>query len=200
MTARAARLGLAVLIATPLARGQTAPVPAQPIPALSGPAPGERPRRPDEDVHRARRMLAEILGLAAGLAAGGIVGGGLGCLANTRDCALGAAEGAVAVAIFTAPLGVFTAGSLMRGNGGYGWTLLGGVAGFGLGLALAAPINNSTAQAVLLSFFPIVGMIASYEVTSDGVAPRESPTMGTSVLPALALTSTGGTFGAAGTF
>jgi hypothetical protein len=82
------------------------------------------------------------------------------------------------------PLGVYLGGEAMGGEGGYGWTLLGALAGSGSGLVLfatALAVEDSGAVAiggvVTGLAAQIAGAIVAYELSSADNRRKNAPTL-----------------------
>lgn len=82
-----------------------------------------------------------------------------------------------AVGAFLVPLGVLLAGHALEGSGGYGWSLLGGLAGAAIGWSavLVASLTESPVFiAVASGLVPVLhigGAIVGYELSSDDNQP-----------------------------
>jgi hypothetical protein len=121
-------------------------------------------------------MGLEFLG-ATGLGAVGVFGAGaIGFAAGTAilggcfsvTCSFFTAVGAGVGAAVGIALGAWGTGQLNDGNGGFGWVVLGELAGTsaGVGLLIANQLQ-SPAVVLLASVFPILGAATAYELSSD---------------------------------
>jgi hypothetical protein len=166
-----------------------APPPAPPPAPLVDPEPA--PRMPDPSAARydpapGTRYALEALGGLGGLGAGALVAlGGVGLLSGSSSGSIGDALLVVGlasgVALFGIPLGVTLVGNGRGGNGGYGWSLLGMIAG-SVGVQLVSlPLLTScsgtcSGTSVLVSVIGLGGMLTGavlgYELSNDQRALR----------------------------
>ncbi len=178
-------------------------------------APAPRVSAPAESGHEMRgpiggRISGETLGgalvgssgLAVGFLGGFLLADSVSC--GIDDCNQGrriaVGLGAVGLGLGAAS-GVYLAGSLMDARGRYLPTLLGGLAGAGLPLAVSAITGADVESApILVSFLalPVVGSILGYELSNPLSRRTASPSAG--VLPTVALTPDGGALGLVGRF
>lgn len=175
------------------------PVPAMPPPPVIRPNPSAR----------TERVLIELGGGAlCGLlvGAGGLYVGVLTGLASDPrrddDILQTGLYGAVVGAGIGIPIGVYLVGSNFRGNGGFGWTLLGSLGGSGVTFGLAALARNDSLPVgvpVLAGLLlPLAGTVLGYELSSQASVP---PTrVSWRVVPWVTGTAQGGHLGLIGTF
>jgi hypothetical protein len=136
----------------------------------------------------AGRVWAEIgLGFALDLIPAAITFGGLlahcdnssGDLCAIMGVAIFGPIGAT-VGAFLVPLGVLLGGHALGGSGGYGWALLGGIAGAAIGwsLVMAAALTEVAPLIIgagaLVPLLHIGGAILGYELSSDDNQPPAS--------------------------
>ena len=198
-------------------RAEAAPAIASvppPWAASNAPPPLVIPRQPQS---RTERILIEAGG---GVGAGVVLGvGGLyigflaGAVAATdsrgrtsaeRFLAAGAYGGAVGAALGV-PIGVYLVGNNFNGNGGFGWTVLGSLAGgavtFGL-VAIADQAEISAAVPLVAGIvLPVAGAVLGYELSSDADSrgPPRRPAQPT-VMPTVTTVAHGAALGLVGTF
>lgn len=134
----------------------------------------------------ASRGALEILG-------GGVAGSGLGLVGmlltaaaiapscSSDSCILTIYLVGATAAVFGIPLGVYIAGRLMDGRGGYWATLLGTVIGTGLGIAAAVAAQEDAATAIGLTAGPLLGAVLAYELSHAYSQRAVSPTLGLSL-------------------
>jgi len=120
----------------------------------------------EESPSRAGRVAAEVGGGIAGFFLPGFVGAYLVCLGGCSDVGIGVA---VTAALLGLPTGVWLAGNAVDGNGGWGWTLIGSLAGwvFAGGILAAGAGSDSAIPAVIAGMFPVAGAVVGYELSSD---------------------------------
>ncbi|ADO74368.1 hypothetical protein [Stigmatella aurantiaca] len=166
-----------------------------------------KPSEPQGPGLVAGRLMLELLAGAAGGAGMGAVSFLVGasvisgaCDGDSLDCFVPLFMMGGAGALIGVPLGVYGAGKLMKGRGQFWPTLIGTVAGAGLGLAGALASQNGTALILGLSAGPVVGAIVGYEISHlvPGFPTRPGtvrPGLGLSMLPSFAATPGGGVLG-----
>lgn len=148
---------------------------------------------------RVARIGVELV-LGSGLGALGVLTGMyVGLYADVhsgREGGAGVSIGAALGAALSAAPAVWAAGSIMGGDGSFGWTLLGGAAGTVLsGIVLA--IKNVSATVGIAAALPVLGAIAGYELSSNARRPAASASpSGVSIAPTVGL----GSVGVAGSF
>lgn len=193
--ARAVAVALALVAAPSAALAQTAtqPPPLAPWGGVELPPPPPPPRpavmaprfdlsdAPDERPGRGARIGYEILGGFGGAVAGSLLTVGGGCILAPRQCPDSSSErGEFAILssvtnLFAIPLGVAIAGNLASGDGGFGWTFLGSVAGMSVALLPSAFIASSGGSSTrtarygaigaFLTLLPMAGSIIAYEIS-----------------------------------
>ena len=131
-----------------------------------------------EKPSRLARIGVEIAGGYAGMFLGGLTGYGLGCAMDDL-CLVGPIFGTIVGVGFGTPLGVWSAGKIMGGDGGFWATMLGTLAGWGLAALILSEVQSSgrsrdgTGEGAggevlaLLSALPVAGGVFAFEITSD---------------------------------
>jgi hypothetical protein len=146
---------------------------------------------------RVARIGVELV-LGSGLGALGVLTGMyVGLYADVhsgREGGAGVSIGAALGAALSAAPAVWAGGSIMGGDGSFGWTLLGGAAGTVLsGIVLA--IKNVSATVGIAAALPVLGAIAGYELSSNARRPTPASS-GVTIAPTVGL----GSVGLAGSF
>jgi hypothetical protein len=153
-----------------------------------------------------------MLELAGGTAAGlglGIVGGIVSVPFNpcggTSDndsarCLTPIILGLGGGAALGVALGVYGAGHILRGKGGYLPTLFGTVLGASLGVALALSTQDAATAAVGLTLGPLGGAIVAFELShaswvEDQLSAPQLSEGRVQMIPSFGLTPRGGVFG-----
>lgn len=176
----AALASLLVVVFAPDARAQTPSVPwntePDPVPSTPStfdPLPAEPPPSSEPSFwSRAGRIGVEVLGVAgAGLLTTG-AGYGLACALDHGRCS---GETWVPVALglgfFTVPAGVTLTGQWMGARGGFGWSVLGELAGTALATPIALLSSRRPWLAVTAAIaLPLAGAIAGYEISTESPA------------------------------
>ncbi|ADO68411.1 hypothetical protein [Stigmatella aurantiaca] len=160
---------------------------------------------PPEPAPLAARLMLELLsGTVGGLglgAAGLFLGLGLvSCNGEYFGCGFFLFVPAGVGILIGAPLGVYGAGKLLRGQGAFWSSFLGAFVGTGLGLFAGLASQSDVALLLGLAGGPVVGGIVGFELSHAanwpparlGAAPPEP---GVSLLPVLAAVPGGGLFG-----
>ena len=102
------------------------------------------------------------------------------------------------------PAFVYCAGQESDGNGGYGWTTLGALAGELAALGVAAAIDPGEAQDWTLRvgalLLPAAGAVLGYELSSDDDARTPPSRAGVRVVPTVRASREGAVVGLAGAF
>lgn len=171
-----AALVLCVLVSAQ-ARAQVVPSSGgAPPPGYYGPEPEPAPTtEPVSGERLALEAVGGVLGFAVGVAPA------IAYLAASGSCGDVCLEPAIAAGFGTAtvlgtvPAGVTIAGYLMRGNGGYGWSLLGTAVGLVAGWAIAfvgaaLDLDSGPRLAFTLTsttLLSVTGGIVGYELSSD---------------------------------
>jgi hypothetical protein len=214
------------------AQAQTEQRPAEPGAATAdaSPAPGQRQAgtEPAEHAPQGESIPYELaaergssfsgarftLGLVGG-AGGGVVGGGFGLLMGFLVSSLVCSQGGNCVGnviLVGIPIGMagglsfgtYGAGKLMGGRGGYGFTILGMLAGAAVGVGIAQ-VTSSSVAVLSIGGGALGGAVAGYELSHAfsgspaGAQPRSDAAL--SVLPGVSVTHQGGVLaGLAGRF
>jgi hypothetical protein len=131
---------------------------------------------------------------ATGVLSGGALGFTLGLAVDpvsfpSNGSLIGLGTGAVLGGVLTIAPGVWLAGHVLGGNGGFGWTLLGDALGASVGVT-AAVLAPSVPTAVLAAAAPLVGAILGYELSSHP-GPPARPQRSARMAPAIYPTGTG---------
>ncbi len=141
---------------------------------------------------RVARIGVEVV-LGTGLGAigelsGGYVGFNVDVLSG-HEAGPGLAIGTLLGATLGVAPGVWLGGRTLGGDGSWGWSLIGGALGSGLGAAVLA-IKNSTATLIIALALPVLGSITGYELSSN---PKRAPESsgGLTVMPSIGLNSIG---------
>jgi hypothetical protein len=133
----------------------------------------------------AGRVFAEIgLGLAFDLIPGGILLGGMVGYCDGKRVESCTTVGiaifgpiAATVGAFAVPLGVLLAGNALGGSGGYGWSLIGGLAGAAIGWSIVLVSALTEVSGLIIAAMGLVpvlhvgGAILGYELASDDNQP-----------------------------
>ncbi|MDC0709937.1 hypothetical protein POL68_15795 [Stigmatella sp. ncwal1] len=213
-------VGLAQPADAPALSSPTNPDTLPPPPLVSAPKEAEEPRpsavlfphrlepaQPQGPGLIASRLMLELLaGAAGGVGIGAVsflVGASVisgACNGDSLDCFVPLFMMGGAGALIGVPLGVYGAGKLMKGRGQFWPTLIGTVAGAGLGLVSALASQDGTAFILGLSAGPVLGALAGYEISHwvprfPTSPSRGLPGRGVSMLPALLATPGGGLLG-----
>ena len=153
----------------------------------------------------ASRAMLEFLGGGVGGASVGFLGLLLGAavfspLCDGEECIVPILLTGIVGATFGVPLGVYGAGTLLKGQGRFWAAFLGTLVGGGLGLTVALLTESEdVSPAIALSAGPIIGAIVGYELSHAGqssAAPRPQQSgVGLMVFPSLGLTLKGGIVG-----
>jgi hypothetical protein len=149
--------------------------------------------------------MFEFLGGGVGGASVGFLGLLLGAavfspLCDGEECIVPILLTGIVGATFGVPLGVYGAGTLLKGQGGFWPAFLGTVVGGGLGLTVALlSADEEVAPVIAMSAGPVIGAIIGYELSHAGQAsaalrPQQSG-MGLMIFPSLGLTLKGGIVG-----
>lgn len=205
-------------------------VPVAPAPVVP-PAPGLSPlptvraaQLEEPRIGRFARIGFELMGAAAGVGLSGALGYGLwaqnGCTDYeddyyydyydyaAEDCYRQSLALGGSVIPFSTSLGVFAAGRASGGRGRYWATMLGSMAGTGIGGAIAFMSEleswdfDATPYALALPLGATVGAILAFEL-DHGSRTRRLQRQGAPppvAAPTLSITPDGAVFGAAGTF
>jgi len=200
--------GAAAPAAEPVAQVTAPPSSAPPpTPALPGPAVGPCAASPTVLPNPARgctepgrrgvafRIARVAVELVLGAGLGAIVGvfgayAGLNVdLLSGSEASAGFGMGTAVGVTMGAGAGVWLGGYAMRGDGSFGWTLLGSAAGSGAAAAVLA-LDSRPATLALSATIPLAGAILGYELSSHlRRAPRRPAAA--ALWPALGPTSVG---------
>ncbi len=222
-SARALTLAVALVAAPSVAFAQTPPpmspwggsleLPPPPPPDAAPSSAATPPPifdLPDERPSRGARIGYETLGGFAGALAGGLMTVGGACILAPQQCPESSRDLSEfillssATNMFVIPLGVAIAGNLARGEGGFGWTFLGSVAGMSVAILPAAFLASGggsrtsryfTASAVL-TLLPMLGSIVAYEISVPSLAHTRRFAREARVIPSFDFHTQGATAGA----
>jgi hypothetical protein len=133
---------------------------------------------------RAGRIALEaVLGTGLGLV-GEFIGAYIGVnidILSGHESAAGFSAGAAVGAILAVAPGVWLGGTLMSGDGAFGWTMLGGAIGTAAS-AVVLGIKNNTATLIVAGLLPVISSILGYELSSHHRRAKK-PSSGVSIVP-----------------
>lgn len=161
-------------------------------------------RDPADPQRGARIELSAITGLASGALLGAGLAAGLALAAqrgtSRTETAFAVGGGALGWSLGL-PLGVVLVGNALGGQGGYGWSVLGGVVGSlpGLGVLLFTGGQRPWLGVWTGVLLGVTGAVVGYELSSASRARRATSRL-PRALPDVAVSSQGVTLGVAGAF
>lgn len=161
-------------------------------------------RDPADPQRGARIALSAITGLTSGALLGAGLAAGLALAAqrgtSRTETAFAVGGGALGWSLGL-PLGVVLVGNALGGQGGYGWSVLGGVVGSlpGLGVLLLTGGQRPWLGVWTGVLLGVTGAVVGYELSSSSRARRATSGI-PRALPDVAVSSQGVTLGLAGAF